>query len=135
LAGVSELLLLSVPTLVYVLVQSRGKDRTVMSALTRAGAWWGSASAYGRGLLLLPPLLLTGWSAIALIPADVLQAPGVSIARLTSASVAVGVALRAVGEEVLFRGLLGGVLIRRLGFLRGNLLQALLFLVRTSCCC
>ncbi len=37
--------------------------------------------------------------------------------------------LRAVGEEVFFRGLLGGVLIRRLGFGWGNLLQAVLFLV------
>jgi len=37
--------------------------------------------------------------------------------------------LRAVGEEGFFRGLLGGVLIRRLGFGRGNLVQTLIFLV------
>lgn len=37
--------------------------------------------------------------------------------------------LRAVGEEIFFRGLLGGVLFRRLGFVRGNLLQAVFFLV------
>jgi len=37
--------------------------------------------------------------------------------------------VRALGEEVFFRGLLGGVLIRRLGFGWGNLVQALLFLV------
>lgn len=128
LMSVLEFLLFSVPTLVYVLVQSRGKDRTIKSALTRAGASWGSASAYGWALLLLPPLLLTGWLAIVLIPAEVIETPGVSIARLTSVSVAIGVVLRAVGEEVFFRGLLGGVLIRRLGFLWGNLLQAVTFL-------
>lgn len=64
-----------------------------------------------------------------LIPAEALETPGVTIARLTSVSVAIGVVLRAVGEEVFFRGLLGGVLIRRLGFRWGNLLQAALFLV------
>ena len=39
-----------------------------------------------------------------------------------------GVILRAVGEEVFFRGLLGGVLVRRFGFARGNLLQSVIFL-------
>lgn len=72
---------------------------------------------------------LAGWLAIVLVPGEVLETPGVSIARLTSVSVAIGVVLRAVGEEVFFRGLLGGVLIRRRGFLWGNLLQAVLFLV------
>lgn len=55
--------------------------------------------------------------------------PGVTTMRVTSVGIAVSVVLRAVGEEVLFRGLLGGVLVRRLGFGEGNLLQALLFLV------
>lgn len=129
LVSVFEFVLFSVPTFLYVLVQSRGKDRTAKSALTRAGASWGSASAYVWALLLLPPILLAGWLAIVLIPAEVLETPGVSIASLTSVSAAIGVVLRAVGEEVFFRGLLGGVLVRRLGFLWGNLLQAVLFLV------
>lgn len=129
LESVIEFVLFSVPTLVYVLVQSRGKDRTVKSAWTRAGVSWGSSSAYGWALLLLPPILLGGWLALVLVPAEVLETPGVSIARLTSVSAAIGVVLRAVGEEVFFRGLLGGVLVRRLGFLWGNLLQAVLFLV------
>ena len=121
--------LFCVPALVYVIVQSRGKDRTLRSALSRLGASWGSASAYAWALLLLLPLLLTAWLAIELIPAEVLETPGVSIARLTSVSIAGGVVLRAIGEEIFFRGLLGGILIRRLGFLWGNLLQAVLFLV------
>lgn len=124
-----EFVLFCVPALVYVIVQSRGKDRTLESALSRLGASWGSASAYAWALLLLLPLLLTAWLAIVLIPAEVLETPGVSIARLTSVSIALGVVLRAIGEEVFFRGLLGGILIRRFGFLWGNLLQAVLFLV------
>lgn len=129
LVSVFEFVLFSVSTLVYVLVQSRGKDRTAKSAWTRAGVSWGSSSAYGWALLLMPPILFAGWLAIVLVPAGVLETPGVSIARLTSVSAAIGVVLRAVGEEVFFRGLLGGVLVRRLGFLWGNLLQAVLFLV------
>jgi len=35
----------------------------------------------------------------------------------------------ALGEEVFFRGLLGGWLMRRLGFLTGNTLQAIIFLL------
>lgn len=124
-----EFVLFCVPVLIYVLVQSRGSDRTVKDALGRIGATWGLRSAYGWALVLLLPLLLTGWLAIMLIPHEVLDDPGVTIARVTSVSVAISIVLRAVGEEVLFRGLLGGVFMRRLGFFWGNLLQALVFIV------
>lgn len=36
---------------------------------------------------------------------------------------------RASGEEIFFRGLVGGVLQRRLGFGRGNLVQATIFVL------
>ncbi|WP_338750219.1 CPBP family intramembrane glutamic endopeptidase [Janibacter alittae] len=125
----AEFLLLCAPALVYVLVQSRRPGGTFTSAWDRLGASTGSMAAYGWALLLLPLLLLTAWLSTALIPAEVLQAPGVSIAQLTSVGVAIGVILRALGEEVFFRGLLAGVLMRRLGFLWGNLLQAVIFLL------
>lgn len=97
--------------------------------MARAGVAWGSASAYGWALLLLFPLLLSAWLAIVLVPTEVMEMPGISIAQLTSITAVLGVALRAIGEEVFFRGLLGGVLVRRFGFGWGNLLQALLFLL------
>ena len=127
----AEFVLLSLPTIVYLIVQSRGQDRAsrFKAALARAGASWGSPAAYGWALLLLPPMMLTGWLAIALVPADLLSTSGVSIARLTSVGAAIGVVLRPVGEEIFFRGLLGGVLMRRLGPGWGNLLQATIFLV------
>jgi uncharacterized protein len=37
------------------------------------------------------------------------------------------IALLAVAEEILFRGLLGGIFMRRYGFLAGNALQTSLF--------
>ncbi|MGP5388132.1 MULTISPECIES: lysostaphin resistance A-like protein [Brachybacterium] len=125
----AEFVLFCIPTVVYLAVQSRGEGRSFRAAMTRAGVSWGSASAYGWATLLLLPLVLTGWLVIVLVPADVLELPGVSIAQMTSIGAAVGVVLRAVGEEVFFRGLVSGVLFRRLGFGWGNLIQTLIFLV------
>lgn len=125
----TEFVLFCLPTIVYLVVQSRGKDRSFSAAMTRVGAAWGAPAAYGWALLLLLPLVFTGWLAIVLVPTDVLEMPGVSIARLTSVGAVIGIVLRAVGEEAFFRGLLGGVLMRRLGFGWGNLLQAAVFLV------
>lgn len=124
-----EFVIFCLPALIYVLVQSRGNGRTVRSALGRLGAKWGNTSAYRWALALLIPLLFTSWLALTLIPAEILGAPGVSIARLTSFGAAIGVILRVFGEEVFFRGLLGGVFMRRLGFFWGNALQSVAFIV------
>ena len=128
----AEFVLLSLPTIVYLIVQSRGQGRAsrFKAALARAGASWGSPAAYGWALLLLPPMVLTGWLAIALVPADLLSTPGVSIARLPSVGAATGGVLRPDREEVFFRGLQGGVLTRRLGPGWGNLLHACMLSVR-----
>ena len=127
----AALVLFCLPTIVYLVVQSRGQDRMsrLRTASARAGVSWGSPAGYGWALLVLLLLMLTGWLPLALMPADVQETSNLSIARLTSVGAAVGIALRAVGEEVFFRGLLGGVLMRRLSFRWGNLLQATIFLV------
>ncbi|AWH91129.1 CPBP family intramembrane glutamic endopeptidase [Dietzia lutea] len=125
----TEFVLFSGPAVVYVIVRSRGRDPSAATALDRIGASRGAPSDYGWALVLLAPLLAASWLAIALAPVGVVDDPGVTIARVTSTGAVVGVALRAVGEEVFFRGLLGGVLVRRLGFARGNLLQAAAFVV------
>ncbi|OYN91557.1 CPBP family intramembrane glutamic endopeptidase [Parenemella sanctibonifatiensis] len=125
----TEFVLFCVPTLIHLVVQSRGKDRTLAAARGRAGLKWGKPVDYLWALALLLPLVLTGWLAVALIPGDVLEAPGVTDMRVTSVAVAAGIVLRAAGEEVLFRGLLGGIFMRRLGFGWGNVLQAVVFLV------
>ncbi|MDO4784533.1 MAG: CPBP family intramembrane metalloprotease [Propionibacteriaceae bacterium] len=124
-----EFVLFCLPTVVYLIVQSRGPDRSLPAAMQRAGVSWGTRSAYGWALALLLPLLATAWLAIRVVPPEVLARPGVAVAQFASAGAIAGVALRAAGEEVFFRGLLGGVLVRRLGFAWGNLVQAVLFLV------
>ena len=126
----AELVLLCLPTIVYLVVQSRGQDRRsrFRAALARAGVSWGSPASHGWALLVLLLLMLAAWLPLTLIPAGVQETSGMSLARLTSVGTAIGIALRAIGEEVFFRGLLGGVLMRRLGFRWGNLLQATIFL-------
>ncbi len=124
-------MLLCLPSCLYLPVQTRGQQspERYRAAFERLGHTVGSASHYRLALLVLAPLLLVGWLSIVLVPDDVLEMSGVSIARLTSVGAAAGAVLRPVGEEVFFRGLLGGVLMRRLGFAWGNLLQAVVFLL------
>lgn len=124
----TEFVLFCAPTLIYVVVQSRRGDRSAGAAMRLAGVSRGTPAAYGWALVLFVPLLAAGWLSLALVPAEVLEQPGVSVAAMSSVGVAAAVVLRAVGEEVFFRGLLGGVFIRRLGFGWGNLLQSVVFL-------
>lgn len=124
-----EFILFCIPSLIYVAVQSRRKDQSRRSALRRVGASWGSPAAYGWAGVCLVPLLLSSWLLLGLIPEEILSGPDLLIARYTSLSLIIGAILRAVGEEVFFRGLLAGMLIRRLGFWWGNLLQTAIFLI------
>ncbi|WP_426937272.1 CPBP family intramembrane glutamic endopeptidase [Brevibacterium sp. LE-L] len=125
----TEFALFCVPTLIYLVVQSRGRDRSLDTARRRVGIDWGSPAAYEWALVLMLPLVVAGWLIVVLVPAEVLALPGVTNMQVTTLGAVIGIVLRALGEEVFFRGLLGGILIRRLGFGWGNLLQALMFLL------
>jgi len=82
----------------------------------------------GLFLLVLPGL----------IPSEILHDPHVDTSRYSGWTATPDTFLRAwayeaayvtLGEELLFRGLVGGLLMRRLGFAPGNLLQAMVFLL------
>ena len=124
-----ELILYSIPSVIYFVVQGSRKRLGRREAAERLGAAWGRGSDYLWAAALLIPLGVLGYLAIAAIPDGATQAPGVTLAAVTSVAAAIAVVARALGEEILFRGLIGGVLLRRLGFVRGNLLQAAIFLV------
>lgn len=124
-----EFVLFCMPTVLYVLICLRGRGRTLPEALSRAGIAAGTGRDYGRAALVALPLLATSWLAVLLVPAEVLDDPGVTIATVGSGLALIGVIFRAAGEEVFFRGLLGGVLMRRLGFWWGNTLQAVVFVL------
>lgn len=76
-------------------------------------------------LVLFPVLLGIGYLGIRLVPTASLTLPGVVLVQGVSGAAI----LRAVGEEIFFRGFLGGLFLRRWGLWGGNTLQAALFLV------
>lgn len=72
------------------------------------------------------------------IPEEILRNPNVTVSQYEGLSLGPSAVLLvlfreafyvALGEELLFRGLLGGVLFRRLGFALGNVVQTGLFLL------
>jgi len=78
-----------------------------------------------------------GWLTFQTVPADILQNPNINISDYSGWTLSVTsilfVWLReaiyvALGEEIFFRGFLGGWLVRRLGFAIGNTVQALIFI-------
>ncbi|GAA4514121.1 CPBP family intramembrane glutamic endopeptidase [Brevibacterium yomogidense] len=124
-----ELLLFCMPAVLYLLICVRRWQLPLAEALSRVGATTGTGRDYGRAALVAVPLLGAAVVVVRTVPADVLSDPAVTIATAASGLALIGAVLRAAGEEVFFRGLVGGVLMRRLGFGWGNLLQAVVFLL------
>ena len=118
-----EFLLFLSPSVLYILV--RRKSLGVSRALAHVGWRWGSWQAAGLSLVLFPVLLGTGYLGIRLVSTASLTLPGVVLVHGVSGAAI----LRAVGEEIFFRGFLGGLFLRRWGLWVGNTLQAALFLV------
>ena len=118
-----EFLLFLCPSVLYILV--RRKSLGVSRALAHVGWRWGSWQAAGLSLVLFPVLLGIGYLGIRLVSTASLTLPGVVLVHGVSGAAI----LRAVGEEIFFRGFLGGLFLRRWGLWVGNTLQAALFLV------
>jgi membrane protease YdiL (CAAX protease family) len=133
----AQLILFSIPSLIYFTSQIRRgeKWRSVLKNLGLNGcngafylAGVGVAVAVG-GLMLL---------VLRMVPSSVLESPMVSVSVYAGWSLSLSsfvyALLReafyvALGEEILFRGLLGGFLERRFGFMKGNTMQAFVFLI------
>ncbi len=129
-------LLFSIPTIAYVVALRRRGD-TWRQALANVG-WQPSAPRYLLwGLALTAPLVGLGWAAIQWVPDDVLETARVNVSAYAGWSPTLMmfglIWLReaiyvALGEEIFFRGFVGGWLMRRFGFFVGNTIQALVFL-------
>ena len=132
-----QLVVLSIPSLIYVAVH-RWRGEKWSGILGKIG-WQGCRPTYflwSLGVMVVAGGL--GWLALQTVPAEALQGPNVNISAyagwmlsLTSFLLAwlreaIYVAL---GEEIFFRGFLGGWLVRRLGFATGNTIQAVIFLL------
>jgi membrane protease YdiL (CAAX protease family) len=133
----AQLILFSIPSLIYFTIQTRRgeKWRSVLKNLGLNGcnrAFYlegvGVTVAVG-GLMLL---------ALRMVPSSVLESPMVSVSVYAGWPLSLSSFMYALlreafyvtlGEEILFRGLLGGYLERRFGFMKGNTVQAFIFLL------
>jgi CAAX protease family protein len=132
-----QLIVLSIPSLIYVAVRRRRGEK--WRDIFRKIGWQGSRPIYflwSLGVIILVGGL--GWLAFQAVPSDVLQDPNINISDYLGWTISVTsfllVWLRealyvALGEEIFFRGFLGGWLVRWLGFAIGNIIQALVFLL------
>ncbi len=132
-----ELVLLTLPSLIYLAVQHRRMGKW-HDLLIRLGWWGASVADYGWALVAAAGLGAAAVVAIHAVPTSVLHNHHVTNAAYAGWTRSLGSFLRAwwreaidaaLGEEIFFRGLLGGWLMRRFGFRWGNALQALLFLL------
>ena len=132
-----QLIVLSIPSLIYVAVR-RWRGEKWGQVLGKIG-WQGSRPVYflwSLGVTIIAGGL--GWLAFQTVPSEVLQDPNINISAYAGWTLSVTSFLLAwlreaiyvaLGEEVFFRGFLGGWLVRRLGFAIGNTVQALIFLL------
>jgi membrane protease YdiL (CAAX protease family) len=132
-----QLIVLGIPTLIYVAVH-RWRGEKWSKAFGNAG-WktcWPKYFLWGLGVAILMGGL--AWLAFRFIPPNALQSPNINISDYAGWTPSVTSFLLAwlreaiyvaLGEEVLFRGLLGGWLVRRFGFAVGNTVQAFIFLL------
>jgi membrane protease YdiL (CAAX protease family) len=132
-----QLIVLSIPSLIYVAVHRRRGEK--WNEVFGKIGWQGSRPIYflwSLGVMIIAGGL--GWLAFQAVPSEVLQDPNINISDYAGWTLSVAsfllVWLReaiyvAFGEEIFFRGFLGGWLVRRLGFAIGNTVQALIFLL------
>jgi len=127
LGAVLEFLVLSLPSLIY-RSRLRQHGHPAVVASTAVGLTLGHLrdSLPAAGVAVITSGL--GYAALTLIPRADLTQHGAAVGHPTTAGGYAAIVLLAAGEEMLFRGWLAGVLFRKLGFARGNAIQALVFL-------
>ncbi len=132
-----QLIVLTIPSLISAAVHRRRAEKwnDVFVAL----GWQGCQPLYflwGLGVMIIMGAL--AWSAFQVIPFELFNDPRINMNQYAgwtfSARSFVLILLReafyvALGEEIFFRGLLGGWLNWRLGFTIGNIVQAFVLLL------
>jgi len=132
-----QLIVFSIPSLIYIAAHRRRGEKWIETR--RKIGWQGSRPIHflwSLGVTIIAGGL--GWLAFQTVPVEVLQDPNINISAYAGWKLSVPsfllVCLReaiyvALGEEIFFRGFLGGWLVRRLGFAIGNTVQAFIFLL------
>ena len=129
--------LLSLPSLIYLVVQKIRKQEWAI-IFTRLGWRLPDPKYLAAGLGLGIASGLISFLIPTLLPADVLDQPGIAQSVYSDWTLTIPAFLLAflreafyvaLGEEVFFRGFVGRWLYRRFGFTIGNLIQSLIFLL------
>ena len=133
-----QLLILSIPSLILVLIYRWRVGESWRSSFSKVG-WQGSGPIYFLwSFVVLAVIGGLAWLALKFIPPELFQSEHVNISNYISTpktlSGIAGIFLYeafyiALGEEIFFRGWLGGWLNRRAGFIIGNSIQSLIFLL------
>lgn len=129
--------LFAIPSLAYLAI-NKAKGRSWSQVLHEVGWTRTSVAHLAIGLFLgiLPGALLL--SLPHALPPEIIHNPSMAQSVYAAWPVSLGSFLLAIlreasyvtlGEEILFRGFLGGLLMRRVGFALGNVMQASLFLL------
>lgn len=132
-----QLIVLTIPSLIYAAVCRRRGEK--WNDVFENLGWRGCRPRYflwAFGVMIAMGVL--AWLAFQVIPSEVFNDPRVSMNQYAGWRFSIGsfflIVLReafyvVLGEEIFFRGLLGGWLVRRFGCMIGNTLQALVFLL------
>jgi uncharacterized protein len=133
-----QLFVFSIPSLILVAIYRWRVGETWKSAFSKVG-WQGSKPIYFLwSLVVLAVIGGLAWLVMKFIPPELFQSDHVNISNYASTpktlSGMVGIFLYeafyiALGEEIFFRGWLGGWLNRRAGFILGNTIQSIIFLL------
>ena len=132
-----QLIVFSIPSPIYVTVRRLGGER--WNEVFRKIGWQGSRPIYF--LWSLAAMIIIGglgWVSFRVVPLEVLQDPNINISDYMGWTLSVTSFLLvwfreavyvALGEEIFFRGFLGGWLVRRFGLAIGNTVQTSVFLL------
>jgi membrane protease YdiL (CAAX protease family) len=132
-----QLIIFSLPSILYVFIQRiRKHDWKLIFKNIGITGTLPKYLALGLGMGLLPGLLSLMLPNF--LPADILDQPGIAQTAYAGWPLSVSSFLlaflrealyAALGEEIFFRGFLGKWLFRKFGFITGNLVQSLVFLL------
>jgi uncharacterized protein len=133
-----QLFVFSIPSLILVAIYRWRVGETWKSAFSKVG-WQGSKPIYFLwSLVVLVVIGGLAWLVMKFIPPELFQSDRVNISNYAATpktlSGMAGIFLYeaiyvALGEEIFFRGWLGGWLNRRAGFILGNTIQSIIFLL------
>jgi CAAX protease family protein len=133
-----QLVVMSIPSLILVAIYRWRLGASWKDSFSKVG-WRVSKPIYFLwSLAVLLVIGLLAWLAIRIIPPELFQSEHVSLSSVAGTPKTVAGFLTiflyeafyvALGEEIFFRGWLGGWLNRRLGFVPGNTIQSFIFLL------